>query len=73
MRYLNCGLVHIHIIGPCPYCFTTQDGLLIGTVNVNYKGVVTAKCMNCSKTGDFYVDAQEKKIWKMELIEAGRA
>ena len=73
MRCLDCGVVHMHIIGPCPSCFTTQDGLLMGTVTSNYKGRVTAECIDCNKTFDFYVDAQERNIWKMELIETGRA
>lgn len=70
MRWLVCGAGSIHIVGPCPDCYSSQGGLLLGTVATTYKGRVTAKCLDCNKSLDFFVDAPEEKIWKLEPIEA---
>ena len=70
MRWLVCGAGSIHIVGPCPDCYASQGGLLLGTIATTYKGRVAAKCLDCGKSLDFYVDAQEEKIWKLEPIEA---
>jgi hypothetical protein len=70
MRWLECSSGSIHIVGPCPECYTTQGGLIMGTVSSSYKGRVTAKCLDCGKSVDYYVDATEGKIWKLEAMEA---
>jgi len=70
MRWLACGGGNIHIIAPCPHCYTTQQGLLIGTTSSIHKGRVMAECLDCHKTIDYYVDAREKKIWKLQPVEA---
>lgn len=70
MRWLACGGGHIHILGTCPDCYATQGGLLIGTVATTHKGRVTALCVDCGKAVDYYVDAKDEKMWKLEPIEA---
>lgn len=70
LRWLVCGSGNVHIVGPCPNCFVTQSGLLLGTVASTYKGRVTAKCVDCGKTEDYYVDASDGKIWRMDEIIA---
>ena len=70
MRWLECGSGSIHVVGPCPDCYATQGGLLMGTVASSYKGRVTAKCLDCSRIVDYYVDAQEEMIWRLEPVEA---
>lgn len=70
MRWLACGAGSIHIVGPCPDCYATQGGLLMGTVASTHKGRVTTICLDCNKTVDYYVDAHEEKIWKLDPIEA---
>ena len=70
MRWLACGGGSIHIVGPCPDCYATQGGLLMGTVASTHKGRVTTLCLDCNKTVDYYVDAHEEKIWKLDPIEA---
>jgi len=42
----------------------------LGTVASTYKGRVTAKCVDCGKTEDYYVDASDGKIWRMDEIIA---
>ena len=70
LRWLACGAGNLHIVGPCPDCSATQGGLILGTVASTYRGRITARCVDCNKTVDFYVDAHEEAIWKMEPVEA---
>lgn len=70
MRWLACGGGNIHILGTCPDCYATQGGLLLGTVASTHKGRVTALCSDCGNAVDYYVDAKDEKMWKLEPIEA---
>ncbi|RLC96091.1 MAG: hypothetical protein DRI40_04110 [Chloroflexi bacterium] len=70
LRWLVCGAGNLHIVGPCPECYATQGGLLLGTVASTFKGRIPARCVDCGKVIDYYVDAQEEKIWKLEPVEA---
>jgi hypothetical protein len=70
MRWLECGSGSVHVVGPCPDCYATQGGLLLGTVASSYKGRVTAQCLDCNRSVDYYVDAQEEMIWRLEPVEA---
>ena len=70
LRWLVCGAGNLHIVGPCPDCYASQGGLLLGTVASSFKGRVSAKCLDCGKVEDFYVDAQEEKIWRLEPVFA---
>jgi hypothetical protein len=42
----------------------------MGTVTLTYSGRVTGKCLDCNKTVDYYVDANEEKIWRLDPVEA---
>jgi len=68
LRWLVCGSGNAHIIGPCPDCFSTQSGLLLGTVAGSYKGRVTARCVDCGRAEEYYVDAGEERIWRLEEV-----
>ena len=70
MRWLECSGGNVHLVGPCPECPPDKGGLLVGTVSSSYKGRVTAKCVDCDAVLDYYVDAQEGKVWRLELIDA---
>ena len=70
LRLLPCGVGNVHLVGPCYNCYVSQGGLMIGTVAKTHKGRVIAKCLDCGKTVDYYVDAQAEKIWKLEPIES---
>ncbi len=70
MRLLTCGAGSVHIVGPCPDCYADQGGLLLGTISATHKGRVPANCLDCGKVVDYYVDAPEDKIWKLEPVEA---
>ena len=70
MRWLECGGGNVHIVGPCPNCYSSQGGLLLGTVTTTYKGRASAKCLECGTMVDYYVDAHEGRIWRLEPVEA---
>jgi len=70
LRWLVCGSGNVHVVGPCPDCYATQGGLLLGTVASTYKGRIAARCVDCGKTEDYYVDANEGKIWRLDEIIA---
>lgn len=70
LRWLVCGAGNLHIVGRCPNCYASQGGLLLGTVSGIYKGRVTASCLDCNTVEDYYVDAPEEKIWKLEPVTA---
>jgi len=70
LRWLVCGQGNVHIVGPCPDCYATEGGLILGTVASTYKGRITAKCVDCGKTMDYYVDASEGRIWRLEPVDA---
>jgi hypothetical protein len=70
LRWLVCGQGNVHIVGPCPDCYATEGGLLLGTVASTYKGRISANCVDCGKIVDYYVDASEGRIWKLEPVDA---
>lgn len=70
MRWIACGSGNVHILGPCPECYSAQGGLLFGTVANTYKGRVHTICLDCDKTVDYYTDAKEQRLWKLEPVEA---
>lgn len=69
MRWIACGSGNAHILGPCPNCYSAQGGLLFGTVANTYKGRVHTICLDCEKTVDYYTDAKEQRLWKLESVE----
>jgi len=72
-RWIICGTGNLHIYGTCPSCHSIQGGLLFSTVAATFMGVTTAKCTDCSETYNYYVDAREQGIWKMEAIVPKRS
>jgi hypothetical protein len=57
MRWLSCGTGNMHIVGTCAGCYGTQGGLLLGTFATGYAGRISAKCVDCGKAIDYYVDS----------------
>ena len=72
MRWLMCGLGNMHIIGPCPGCESSRGGVILGTVGYAFRGVVTAKCVDCGKSVDYYVDAGKGQMWLLKAVDAKR-
>ena len=72
MRWLSCGTGSVHIVGTCAGCYTTQGGLLLGTFATGYAGRISAKCIDCGKTIDYYVDSTVEKIWRLDPVESKR-
>lgn len=74
MRWIKCPAVpaggNIHLIGPCPNCSDSKGGLLIGTVSGSFKGRITAECLECGTVVDFYIEAEEGNVWRLEPVEA---
>ena len=70
LRWLSCGTGSVHIIGACPDCYATQGGLLLGTVATDHVGRISAECVDCGKSIDYYVDSSVEKIWKLDPVES---
>ena len=70
IRLLACGAGNTHLIGPCPNCYVSQGGLLVGTIPDTHKGRVIATCLDCGSMADYYVDAKAEQIWKLEPVES---
>lgn len=70
MRWLSCGTGSMHIVATCPQCYATQGGLLLGTVGNGYAGRVSAKCDDCGKAMDYYIESAEQKVWKLDPVDS---
>ena len=66
-RLVTCGTGNLHIFTTCPHCYSTRGGILFATVAGTFTGATTAKCVDCSETFDYYIDARAKSIWRMEI------
>ena len=70
MRWFMCGADdYLHVVGPCPRCWDDKWGLLLGTMTRNFNGRTTTACAACGERVDYYVDAQQQTLWKMEEVE----
>ena len=69
IRLITCEAGHVHLIGPCPYCYHFEQGLLSGTVANDYKGRIHTVCMDCSNEVDYYIDAKEETLFELESVE----
>jgi len=72
MHWLSCGTRSMHIVGACTGCYGTQGGLLLGTFATGSAGMISAKCVDCGKTADYYVDSTAGKVWRMDPVESKR-
>jgi hypothetical protein len=72
MRWLSCGTGNMHIVGTCAGCYGTQGGLLLGTFATGYAGRISAKCVDCGKAIDYYVDSTVEKVWRLDPVESKR-
>jgi hypothetical protein len=68
LRWLVCEDGDVHIIGPCPRCFHTGGGMLLGSTLTASRGIARAKCTDCDETIDYFVDPQQQQMWKAEAI-----
>jgi hypothetical protein len=44
----------------------------MGTMVTGYAGRITATCVDCGKSVDYYVDAAIQKVWKLDPVESKR-
>jgi hypothetical protein len=44
--------------------------LLLGTAAAGFAGRISAKCVDCGKNIDYYIDAAQEKIWKLDPVES---
>ena len=72
IRWILCGSETLHVLGTCPNCYATESGLLMGTMVTGYAGRITATCVDCGKSVDYYVDAAIQKVWKLDPVESKR-
>ncbi|MFC2000443.1 hypothetical protein ACFLXE_06805 [Chloroflexota bacterium] len=69
LRWLVCGGGNLHIVAPCPSCHGTQGGLLLGTVAIAFRGVARVGCADCNEVVDYYVEASQGQIWRLDEQE----
>ena len=67
-RWLVCEDGDVHIFGPCPRCFSTSGGMLLGSTLTSSRGIARAQCSDCGETIDYFVDPQQQQMWKAEAI-----
>jgi hypothetical protein len=70
VRWLSCGTGNMHIVETCAGCYGTQGGLLLGTFATGYAGRISAKCVDCGKAKDYYVDSTVGNVWRLEPVES---
>jgi len=68
LRWLVCEDGDVHIFGPCPRCFHTNGGMLLGSSSTASRGIARAKCTDCDEAIDYFVDPQQQQMWKAEAI-----
>ncbi len=68
LRWFVCEDGGVHVFGPCPRCFQTSGGMLLGSTLPECKGIARARCTECGETIDYFVDQQHEKVWKAEAI-----
>jgi len=70
MLWFACGTNGtLHMVGPCPRCQDTKQGLLLGTMNRTFTGMVRTCCEACHNEVDYYVDATQQQVWKPEAVK----
>jgi hypothetical protein len=69
MLWFACGTNELHMVGPCPRCQDTKQGLLLGTMNRTFTGMVRTCCEACHNEVDYYVDATQQHVWKPEAVK----
>ena len=72
LRWLICGRGNLHIVAPCPRCGDTKGGLLLGTVALAFRGVARLGCADCNEAVDYYVEASQGQIWRLDEQEVRR-
>ena len=68
LRWLACEDGDVHVFGPCPRCFHTNGGMLLGSTTPGSRGIARVKCTECDETIDYFVDPQQQQMWKAEAI-----
>ena len=68
LRWLVCEDGDVHVFGPCPRCFSTSGGMLLGSTLTASRGIARVKCTDCDETIDFFVDPQQQQVYKAEAI-----
>ena len=71
IRWFPCKAGNtLHILIPCPRCRHTKWGLLFGTMENDFNGVVLAHCTACGNDVYYYVDAERRQVWKREVVDS---
>lgn len=68
LRWLVCEEGDVHVFGPCPRCFHTSGGMLLGSTLTASRGIARVTCTDCDETIDYFVDPQQQQMWKAEAV-----
>ncbi len=68
LRWMVCQDGDVHVVGPCPRCFESTGGWLMGTSGTVSEGITRAQCSDCDEIVDYYVDPETEQVWKAQAI-----
>ncbi|MEK7681752.1 MAG: hypothetical protein AAB369_02870 [Chloroflexota bacterium] len=50
-----------------------ERGLIVGPIGSQHIGIVSASCIDCDNSMDFYVHSGERKVWLMVPLDMDQA
>ena len=68
LRWFVCEDGGVHIFGPCPRCFQSGGGMMLGSTLPESRGIARARCTECGETMDYFIDPRQQQVWKAEAI-----
>jgi hypothetical protein len=68
LHWMACEHGDVHVFGPCPRCFYTKGGWLLGTSGTVSEGITRAKCADCGESIDYFVDPTTHQMWQAQAI-----
>lgn len=68
VRLLPLGGNQALLVARCPQS-QCERGLLVGPIGSQHIGIVSANCIDCDNSMDFYVHSGERKAWLMVPLD----
>jgi hypothetical protein len=68
LRWFVCEDGGVHVFGPCPRCFQSGGGMMLGSTLPESRGIARARCTECGETMDYFIDPRQQQVWKAEAI-----
>ncbi len=68
LRWFVCEDGGVHVFGPCPRCFQSAGGMMLGSALPESGGIARARCAECGEAIDYFIDPRQQQVWKAEAI-----